>query len=101
MCKPEQPYAVLNLGDIEIKPKKMEIGFFSGNYITDVTLQKNGLKLWINLKKGELDDPKGITRDVSKIGHWGNGDYELKMQDDEDLEYIISLIKQSYRKHSG
>jgi len=31
----------------------------------------------LNLKKGELDDPKNHVRDVSEIGLWGNGDYEL------------------------
>lgn len=93
--------SILNLGEVEIKPKKMEIGFYSGNYIADVALQKSGIKLWVNLKRGELDDPKGLTRDVSSKGHWGNGDYEIKMYDDENLEYIMSLIKQSYKKHNG
>ena len=62
--------------------------------------QKKALKLWINLKTGELDDPKHLTKDVSHIGHWGNGDYEIQVKDDENLEYIASLIKQSYKKNS-
>jgi predicted transport protein len=48
---------------------------------------------------GELDDPKGITRDVSSTGHWGNVDYELQINSDEHLEYIMSLIKQSIKKN--
>jgi len=55
--------------------------------------------LWINLTKGELDDSKNLTRDVSATGHWGNGDYELQIDSDEDLEYILSLIKQSIKKN--
>ncbi len=51
------------------------------------------------MTKGELDDPKGICRDVSSIGHWGNGDYEIAIRTDEDIEYIMSLIKQSLRKN--
>lgn len=51
--------------------------------------------MWINLKKGKLDDPKKIARDVSEIGHWGNGDYELTIEDDTNLEYIMSLIRQA------
>ena len=58
------------------------------------------LKIWINLKKGELDDSKGLAQDISNIGYWGNGDYELQVSDDDNLEYIISLIKQSYKKNS-
>lgn len=58
-------------------------------------VQKNALKLWINLKKGELDDPKQLCRDVSGVGHWGPGDYELTIESDENLEYILSLVRQS------
>jgi predicted transport protein len=55
--------------------------------------------MWINMFKGELDDPKELARDVSNIGHWGNGDYELQIRDDENIEYIMSLIKQSYKRN--
>ncbi len=48
---------------------------------------------------GQLDDPKRITRDVSTTGHWGNGDYEIHINDDNDLEYILSLVKQSIKRN--
>lgn len=63
----------------------------------DIHLNKNSLKIWINLQRGQLDDPKGLCRDVSNIGHWGNGDYELKVNSDDNFEYILSLIKQSLK----
>lgn len=91
--------SVLNLGDLDVKPKKKYIAFVSGRNVIDVHPQKKALKMWINLNRGELDDPKGITRDVSTTGHWGNGDYELQFSSDENLEYILSLIKQSIRKN--
>lgn len=88
--------SILNLSpDIEIQPKKDYIAFKKGTNITDITLLKRNLKMWINLKKGKLDDPKNITRDVSGIGHWGNGDYELVIEDDSNIEYIMSLVKQA------
>ncbi len=89
--------SILNFEGVEIKPKKKYIAFVSGSNISDIHVQRKSLKLWINLSKGNLDDPKKITRDVSNIGHWGNGDYEIQVTNDDDLEYIISLIKQSYR----
>jgi len=93
--------AILNIGDnITVKPTKKYIAFISRRNISDIRIQKNSLKIWINLKRGELDDPKRLARDVSNIGHWGNGDYEIRVLDDENLEYISSLIKQSYRKNS-
>ena len=91
--------AILNLDELEVKPKKKYIAFVSGSNVVDINIQKNALKLWLNLQLGELDDPKGIARDVSSIGHWGNGDYEIVMRTDEEMEYILSLIKQSLKKN--
>lgn len=84
--------------DIEIKPKKMEIGFRKDSKVfTDICILKNSLKIWINLKKGKLDDPKQLAEDVSEKGHWGNGDYQIQVETDKDLEYIMSLIKQAIK----
>lgn len=91
--------AILNFDNIEIKPKKKYIAFVSGRNVVDIHPQRKALKIWINMTIGELDDPKRITRDVSSTGHWGNGDYELQINSDEDLEYILSLIKQSIKKN--
>lgn len=91
--------AILNFDNIEIKPKKKYIAFVSGRNVVDIHPQRKALKIWINMIIGELDDPKGITRDVSSTGHWGNGDYELQISTDENLEYILSLIKQSVKKN--
>jgi predicted transport protein len=89
--------AILNLkDDLDIKPKKQEIGFTNnGKIFADVCILKNSLKFWINLKKGTLDDPKKIARDVSSIGHWGNGDYEVVVKNDDELQYVLYLIEQA------
>ncbi|MCC8152939.1 MAG: endonuclease NucS [Tannerellaceae bacterium] len=91
--------AIFNLNpDIEIAPKKKRISFVLKEKIfADICIGKRALKIWINLKKGQLDDSKQLTRDVSELGHWGNGDYELTVEDTGNLEYIMSLIKQAIR----
>ncbi|MBE9468068.1 MAG: hypothetical protein IMY72_07075 [Bacteroidetes bacterium] len=91
--------AIQNLDNLEIKPKKKYIAFVSGHNVIDILPQKRALKMWINMNKGELDDSKNITRDVSTTGHWGNGDYEIQTNSDDDLEYILSLVKQSIKKN--
>jgi predicted transport protein len=92
---------VLGLGDnIEVRPRKKYVGFVAGTNFVDVHPQKSQLKLWINLSKGELNDLKNVARDVSDIGHWGNGDYETLVKSTDDLKYLMTLIKQSYNKHS-
>lgn len=89
--------AILNLStDIEIKPQKWYIAYKKQKNIIDIEIQSKALKLWINLKKGQLNDPKKIMRDVSILkGHNGNGDYEIIVKDTENLEYIMSLVKQA------
>lgn len=91
---------ILSLNDtIDIKAKKLEIGFlYNKRVMIDIHLQKKALKIWLNAKAGALDDPKNIARDVSNTGHWGNGDYEIQISNDEDIEYIFSLIRQLYKK---
>ena len=91
--------AILNFDDLEVKPKKKYIAFVLGSNVVDIHIQKKALKIWLNLGQGELDDPKKIARDVSSVGHWGNGDYEITMQSDEEMDYILGLIKQSLRKN--
>jgi predicted transport protein len=88
--------AILNLtDDIEIVPKKLYIAFKKNKNIADIVILKKGIKIFINLKKGNLDDPKGLMKDVSETGHWGNGDYETIVSNTENLEYIMSLVKQA------
>jgi predicted transport protein len=87
--------AILNLSDgIEINPQKYYIAFKKDRNLVDVEVQKKSLKFGINLKLGELEDSKGLARDVSQVGHRGNGDYQLQVDSDKDLEYIMSLFKQ-------
>ena len=87
--------SILNLADnIEILPQKYYIAFKKGSNISDIEIQKKSLKIFINAKIGTLDDPKGIAKDVSNIGHRGNGDFQIQIENDNDLEYIMSLIKQ-------
>jgi predicted transport protein len=92
---------LLSLGDnIRVRPTKLYVGFVADSNFVDIHPQKTKLKLWINLPRGALDDPEKITRDVSEVGHWGNGDYEVTIESSEPLDYLITLIKQSYTKHS-
>lgn len=91
--------AILNLvGDIEISPKKLYVAFKKdGRNIVDIEIRKSSIKLYLNTKKGTLDDPKKLARDISDIGHWGNGDYVINITDDSNLEYIMSLIKTLFK----
>ena len=85
--------------NIVIRPRKNYIGFIASTNFVDIYFSKGKLKVWLNVKKGELNDPQHLTRDVSEIGHWGNGDYEIDVKDEHNLDYLMSLIEQSYKKN--
>ncbi len=89
--------AILGLADdIELRPLKHYVGFRLNNKpVADIEILKKGLVLTINRRKGQLDDPKKIAEDYAEKGHLGNGDYIVRMQNDKDLEYIMSLVKQA------
>jgi predicted transport protein len=89
---------ILNIGDVNIIPRKLYICFSHRTNFVDVEIRNKDVKIYINLKIGELDDPKNITKDVSNQGHWGNGDYEIRLYPDTDLDYVMFLINQSYKK---
>ena len=88
---------ILNIGeDIELKFNKQTIGVTQNKNFASLEIYNKGIKVVLNLKKGELKDPLQWSKDISEKGHWGVGDYQVYVRSDEDLEYVISLIKQSY-----
>lgn len=88
--------SILNLSDgIDLIPQKFYLAFKKDkSNIACLEFQKKRIKIWVGAKAGKLDDPKGLAMDVSSTGHYGTGDYELRIYSDADLEYIMSLIKQ-------
>ncbi len=68
---------------------------YETNYC-DIIPQKKGLKIYINMKFDEIDDPYKIGRNVTDIGTWGNGDMEVMIEDETQIPYLINIIEQSY-----
>ena len=74
---------------------KSYIAFKAETNVVDVVAQARRLRLSLNMKFHDLRDPKGITRDMTSIGHYGNGDVEVAIKDLDELPYVIGLIRQS------
>jgi len=85
--------------DIKEEPKKLYIAYKLATNFVDVEVRSKDIKIFLNIRSGQLNDPKNLARDLTKpkhIGHWGNGDYEIKLDNDKELDAIFSLVKQSY-----
>jgi predicted transport protein len=91
---------VLSLDQNIIEEAKAKyIAYKTSTNFVDVVVKQYGLKIFLNIKSGQLNDPQNIARDLTKpkpIGHWGNGDYEVKFESAKDADAVFSLIKQSY-----
>ena len=94
---------LLGLDDtVTLQPKKITIGFkVADTVFCDVVIQGKNLKIFLNMKVGELQDPQNLARDVSNVGHWGTGSYELKVSDLESMENVIPLVRQSLRRNKS
>lgn len=90
---------VLNLGDVSLEPMKNYIKLSTKKVIAIFYFQKNNIKIYFNMKCAEFDDHKQKLRDVSNIGNAGNGNSEFTYENIEDMEYLLSLIRQSYNKN--
>ena len=88
---------ILELDDIDLEAKKLYIAFKGSRNITDIEFHKNKLKVYINMKKGSLNDPLKIAKDISNTGQWGNGDYCVTINNEDEIDNIIPLIKQSLK----
>ena len=51
------------------------------------------------MKKGTLNDPMNLTIDISGVGHWGNGDYRVELYNEEEIDNIMPLIRQSLNEN--
>ncbi len=85
--------------NITEEAKAKYIAYKTSTNFADVVVKQYGLKIFLNVKSGQLKDPKNLARDLAKpkaIGHWGNGDYEVKLESEKELDAVFELIKQSY-----
>lgn len=90
---------ILNLSSaVREEVKKHYIAYKAATNFVDIEPQKQRLKLTLNVTFAEIDDPQKICRDVSDVGHYGNGDVEFGLSSSEQIEYAMFLIRQSYER---
>ena len=65
------------------------------NFVEIIPL-KTGLRLLLDIPINELNDSKELCADVSDKGRWGTGTTRAYLKDEQDVNYIMDLIKQSY-----
>ncbi len=80
---------------------KLYVAYKAETNFVDVVPQKGRLRLSINLSFHELHDPRGLAKDVTNLGRWGNGDVEVGLSRAEELPYVMALVRQAFEKQMG
>lgn len=86
--------------DVKREFKKLYIAYKMDTNFVDLVVQKQRLRLSLNMKFSEIHDPKGLCRDITGLGRWGNGDVEVFFAHTSDMDDVMELIEQSYRKQA-
>lgn len=80
---------------------KLYVAYKAETNFVDVVPQAKRLLLVLNIGIAELDDPRGLCRDISNIGRWGNGDVEVGLSSLAELPYVMGLIRQALDRQMG
>jgi uncharacterized protein with ParB-like and HNH nuclease domain/predicted transport protein len=80
---------------------KLYVAYKAETNFVDVVPQAKRLRLSLNMRFAELNDPKGLSKDVSGLGRWGNGDIEISLSKMDDLPYVLGLVRQSLELQLG
>ena len=92
---------ILNLDPmVKEEFKKLYIAYKTSTNFVDVVPQRARLRLSLNMAFDEINDPKGICKNITNLGRWGNGDVEVGLAEPGQLDYIMFLIQQSFDKYS-
>ena len=80
---------------------KLYVAYKAETNFVDLVPQKSCLRLSLNMQFHELHDPKGLAKDVTNLGRWGNGDVEVGLSKPEELPYVMGLVRQAFEKQMG
>jgi predicted transport protein len=86
---------------IEEAPKKLYVAYRTTQNIVCVEVHQKKIYLYIKLDPKKHPGPKGISRDVTEIGHFGTGDLEVTIKSPEDLEAAKPYLERAYRQIGG
>jgi predicted transport protein len=90
---------LLALGDdVQMKTLKFYFAFrrIKNFACIEIHPQSKRILVYVKVDPASIQLEKGFTRDVHAIGHYGTGDLEITLQNNEDLERAKVLLLKSY-----
>ena len=88
---------VLTLDNTSFDPKKVYIGMkVKGHRFATVIFRKRKLYLYLLMPLDSLNDPKQMFSKIGNMQERGAWNYLLEMRDENELDYVFEMVKQSY-----
>lgn len=86
---------------MEETPKKVYVAYRITQNIVCMEVQSKKILMFLKIDPKKYAGPPSISRDVSKIGHFGTGDLEITIKTDEELELAKPFMKLAYEQVGG
>lgn len=83
--------------DVKREFKKLYIAYKLDTNFVDIVVQRQRLRISLNMKFSEIYDPNNMCKDMTGLGRWGNGDVEIYFEHTSDIDKVMDLVEQSYR----
>ena len=80
---------------------KLYIAYKAETNFVDVVPQAKQLRVSLNMRFNEINDPKGLCKDVTGVGRWGNGDVEIGLSTFDEIPYVLGLVRQALELQLG
>ena len=81
--------------------RKVYVAYKAETNFVDVVPQAKRLRLMLNLQFHDLQDPRGLAKDVTNLGHWGNGDVAITLNTPDEVPYVVGLVRQALENQMG
>lgn len=81
---------------IKERAQQQYIAYALERNFCELVIQANAIKVYLDIQKEALNDPRNIAEDCTKVGHWATGTSRLELRQENETPYLLSLIKQSY-----
>jgi predicted transport protein len=80
---------------------KHYVAYKTETNFVDVVPQVARMRLSLNCPFEALHDERGLAWDVTGVGHWGNGNVEVGLDESSDFTYVMGLVRQAYEHQMG
>ena len=54
--------------------------------------------IWLKLDPASIELENGFTKDVRNVGHWGTGDLEVEIRNEEQANKAKILIQKAFEE---